>query len=49
MTEYSWERLLEDLPLYLYSHDGTNDGSLVQIRDVETGHRVLFHNMAGTR
>ncbi len=44
VTEYSWERLLEDLPLYLYNHDGTNDGSLVQIRDVETGHRVLFHN-----
>ncbi|MGW3546115.1 TY-Chap domain-containing protein [Nocardia niigatensis] len=48
MVDHNWERLLEELPLYLYPYPpGEHEGALLQIRDVETGYRVLFRDNGG--
>ncbi|MEU1209440.1 hypothetical protein [Nocardia sp. NPDC005825] len=48
MVDHNWEQLLEELPLYLYPYPpGEHEGALLQIRDVETGYRVLFRDNGG--
>ncbi|MFJ9369409.1 TY-Chap domain-containing protein [Nocardia sp. NPDC101769] len=40
--------MLEELPQYLYPYPpGEHEGALLQIRDVETGYRVLFCDTGG--
>lgn len=45
MTEYSWARVLEDMPEYLFNFGEVEprDGNGIRLRDAETGYEVLFH------
>ncbi|MFC9996673.1 hypothetical protein [Nocardia sp. NPDC127526] len=48
VVDHHWEQLFEDLPQYLYPYPpGEHEGALIQIRDVETGYRVLFRDNGG--
>ncbi|MVU81605.1 hypothetical protein GPX89_30740 [Nocardia sp. ET3-3] len=43
MVDHSWVQLLEELPQYLHPYrSDENDRALIQIRDIVSGHRVLF-------
>ncbi|MFF2550850.1 hypothetical protein ACFVUS_07600 [Nocardia sp. NPDC058058] len=48
MIDYRWERLLEEMPRYMsfgYPHEP--DGEVIQLRDAETGCRVVFQRSGG--
>ncbi|UGT42334.1 hypothetical protein LTV02_02600 [Nocardia yamanashiensis] len=48
MVDHNWEQLLEELPLYLYPYPpDEHEGAILQIRDAETGNRVLFRDNGG--
>ncbi|MBH0775525.1 TY-Chap domain-containing protein [Nocardia bovistercoris] len=50
MVDHSWEQLLEEMPLYLYEYPYPpveRRGALIQIRDVDSGYRVLFRDNGG--
>ncbi|MFE6921470.1 hypothetical protein ACFVAV_10535 [Nocardia sp. NPDC057663] len=46
MTEYSWARVLEEMPEYLFNfseEDEPRNGNGIRLRDAATGYEVLFY------
>ena len=45
MTEYSWVRILEDMPEYLFDfgEDQPRSGNGIRLRDNASGHEVMFY------